>query len=198
MTPVCPERPGTAPSPSPSGKRKLFRRLTILVLTVNILVAAGLPVYVHPQLDQPRHADAIIILSGPYHDRYPFGFELAEQGFAPNLVVSNPSGTGSPRLTQYCAAPHPRFTVHCFAPDPPTTKGEARELRRLASEYGWRTVVVVTFRPHISRARFILEKCFDGELVMVANPTLITARRWVYEYLYQTAGYARAVLQPGC
>ncbi len=170
----------------------------VLVFVVNILVAAGVPVYVHPQLDQPRHADAILILSGPYHDRYPFGFELAEEGFAPHVVVSNPNGAASPRLTQYCATPHPRFTVYCFAPDPPTTKGEARELRRLVSEYGWHTVIVVTFRPHISRARYILEKCFDGALVMVANPTHITGRRWVYEYFYQTAGYVRAVLQPGC
>ena len=62
------------------------------------------------------------------------------------------------------------FELYCFAPDPPTTKGEGRELRRLASQHRWRTVIVVTLRPHISRARFILEKCFDGELVMVAIP----------------------------
>lgn len=168
------------------------------VFTAIITVAAGLPVYVHPQLDGLRRADAILILSGPHHDRYPFGFDLAEQGWAPNLVVSNPNGTGSPWLMRYCAAPHPRFTARCFVPDPPTTKGEARELRRLATEYGWRTVIVVTFRPHISRARYILEKCFGGELVMVANPTPIVGRRWAYEYVYQTAGYIRAVLQPGC
>lgn len=178
--------------------RKRVRRLAILFCVCNIAVAAGLPVYVHPHVDQLRRADAILILSGPHHDRYPFGFELAEQGWAPNLVVSNPSGTASPRLTRYCAAPHPRFRVHCFVPDPPTTKGEAQELRRLSSEYGWRTVIVVTFQPHISRARFILQKCFDGELVMVTNPTGISVRRWAYEYLYQTAGYVRAILQPGC
>ena len=71
-------------------------------------------------------------------------------------------------------------------------------MQRLASEHGWRTVIVVTFRPHASRARYILEKCFDGELVMVPNPTPISVRRWAFEYLYQTAGYVRALLQPGC
>jgi hypothetical protein len=70
--------------------------------------------------------------------------------------------------------PRPRLDLHCFVPDPPTTKGEGRELRRLASQYGWRTVIVVTFRPHISRARFILEHCFDGDLVMVASPERIS------------------------
>ena len=101
-------------------------------------------------------------------------------------------------VQELCAAPHPRFNLHCFVPDPPTTKGEGRELRRLASQYGWRTVIVVTFRPHISRARFILEQCFDGDLVMVASPAHISVPRWAFEYVYQTAGYVRAVLQPGC
>ena len=95
--------------------------------------------------------------------------------------------------------PAPGVDLHCFAPDPPTTKGEGRELRRLASQHGWRTVIVVTFRPHISRARFILEQCFDGDLVMVASPgSHYRYSRWAFEYVYQTAGYSRAVLQPGC
>ncbi|WP_308214761.1 YdcF family protein [Mycolicibacterium bacteremicum] len=178
--------------------RKLLRRSLFLVFTLIITVAAGLPVFVHPQVDTLRRADAILILSGPHHGRYPFGFDLAEQGWAPNLVVSNPSGTDNPRLTRYCADPHPGLTVYCFAPDPATTKGEARELHRLASEHAWRTVIVVTFWPHVSRSRYILEKCFDGELVMVPNPTPISVRRWAFEYLYQTAGYVRALLQPGC
>jgi uncharacterized SAM-binding protein YcdF (DUF218 family) len=160
--------------------------------------AAGLPVYVRPQIDQLRQADAILILSGPSHRRYSFGFDLARQGWAPNLVVSNPGGAADRRLTDYCATPQPGFAVHCIVPDPATTKGEARQLRRLASQYGWRTVIVVTFRPHISRARFILEKCFDGNLVMLASPAHISGKRWAFEYLYQTAGYARTVLQPGC
>jgi uncharacterized SAM-binding protein YcdF (DUF218 family) len=71
-------------------------------------------------------------------------------------------------------------------------------LHRLASQYGWRTVIVVTFRPHISRARYILEHCFDGDLIMVESPSDLSVPRWAFEYAYQTAGYVRAVLQPGC
>ena len=166
-----------------------------------LLIAAvigGLPVYVRPQIDQLRHADAILILGGRYYHRYPYGFDLGAQGWAPNVVVSNPNGTDDPWLTEYCAAPHPAFHLYCFVPDPPTTQGEARELRRLASEHGWRTVIVVTFRPHISRARYILEQCFDGDLVMVASPPNISIPSWAFEYVYQTIGYLRAVLQPGC
>jgi len=59
-------------------------------------------------------------------------------------------------------------------------------------------VIIVAFTPHISRARFILQRCFDGELIMVASPTRISLLDWASEYVYQTAGYVRAVLQPGC
>jgi uncharacterized SAM-binding protein YcdF (DUF218 family) len=166
-----------------------------------VLIAAllgGVPVYVRPQVDQPRHADAILVLGGYGEERYRLGADLSMQGWAPNLVVSNPQGAGDVWQRNFCSRPPAEVTVHCFVPDPPTTRGEALELRRLATQYGWRTVIVVTFRPHISRARYILEKCFDGDLVMVPSSTDVSIFRWVYEYVYQTAGYLRAVLQPGC
>ena len=175
--------------------RRLLVSACLLVISAGI---AGLPVYVRPQIDPLRHADAIMIIGGPGFRRYPFGFNLAAQGWAPNVVVSQPYGSGAPRLSRFCASRHREFNLYCFEPDPPTTKGEGRELRRLASQYGWRTVIVVTFRPHVSRARFILQQCFDGSLVMVASPADLSVPRWAYEYVYQTAGYLRAVVQPDC
>ena len=163
-----------------------------------VAVVAGVPVYVRPQIDPLRHADAILILGGPEYDRYPYGFQLGEEGWAPIVVASNPNGPRDPWLTDFCATPHRRLNLRCFVPDPPTTKGEGRELRRLATEYGWRTVIVVTFRPHISRARYILQQCFDGSLIMIASPTDLSVARWAFEYVYQTAGYVRAALEPGC
>jgi hypothetical protein len=161
-------------------------------------IVAGLPVYVRPQIDPLRHADAILVLGGPVYSRYALALDLGVHGWAPIVVISNPNGTKDPWLTQYCATPHPHLNLHCFIPDPVTTKGEGRELRRLAQQYGWRTVIVVTFRPHISRARFILEQCFDGDLVMAASPAHVSPLGWAFEYIHQTAGYVRAVLEPGC
>jgi len=159
---------------------------------------AGVPVYVRPQIDELRHADAILILGGYEYDRYEVGLELGSDGWAPNVVVSNPNGPKDPWLTEFCARPHPEFALHCFIPEPGTTKGEARELHRLVTDHGWRTIIVVTFRPHISRARFILQQCFDGDLIMIASPPDLSAPKWVYEYVYQSAGYVKAVLQPAC
>lgn len=183
------------------GSRLRRRVVTWSPMALVVLIAAaiaGLPVYVRPRLDRLRHADAVFVLGGYEYDRYPYGMSLAAAGWAPNLVISNPHGSNDEWLDGYCRKPHPELTLHCFVPDPNTTRGEAHELRRLATEHGWRTVIVVTFLPQISRARFILSKCFDGDLIMVASPTPVPPLRWIYEYAYQTAGYVRAVLQPSC
>jgi uncharacterized SAM-binding protein YcdF (DUF218 family) len=180
-------------------RRRRIRRFVVLTCVLAIAaVIAGLPVYVRPQTDPLRHADAIVVLGGSYSARYTLGIDLASEGWAPTVVLSTPEGRRDRWLTNKCANPPLGITVHCLVPDPPTTKGEAQELRRLATQYGWRTIIAVTFRPHISRARYILEQCFDGALVMVASPARMSVVRWTFEYVYQTAGYVRAVLQPGC
>ncbi|MDH6196225.1 uncharacterized SAM-binding protein YcdF (DUF218 family) [Mycobacterium frederiksbergense] len=179
-------------------RRWISRFIATACLLLTAALIGGLPVYLQPQIDPVRHADAIFVLGGYGDQRYTYGLELAKQGWAPKLVVSNPRGKDDPWLTEYCATQHTGFDLNCFAPDPATTKGEGRELRQLASQFAWRTVIVVTFRPHISRARFILERCFDGDLVMATPSDQFSAGRWAIEYGYQTAGYARAVLEPGC
>ncbi|SCX07214.1 YdcF family protein [Mycolicibacterium fluoranthenivorans] len=196
----CSGAPRTTAAQRVVPRRRCVRHLAVLAcLLLPVAVAVGgLPVYAHPQIDPLRPADAIIVLGGPGTERYRYGRELEARGWAPTLVLSSPGGAGDPTVSGLCGAAVSRPRVLCFDPDPGTTKGEGRELRRLASQYGWHTVIVVTFRPHISRARFILEQCFDGALVMVAGPARISAPRWAFEYVYQSAGFVRAVLQPGC
>lgn len=163
-----------------------------------VAAVAGIPVYVRPQVDPLRRADAVLVLGGFEYDRYPYGMSLAAAGWAPNLVISNPNGSGDAWLYDYCQHPHTEFSLYCFEPDPATTRGEARHFQALAEEHGWRTVIVVTFRPQISRARFIIERCFNGEVIMVESPTPVPRPRWLYEYAYQTAGYLRAFAQRTC
>jgi uncharacterized SAM-binding protein YcdF (DUF218 family) len=163
------------------------------------LYAAGNRLYAHPQLDPLRQADAILVLGGPGWDRYPFAIDLAGQGWAPNLVISTPIGEKDTGLWDYCQRPGERpFRVHCLIPDPVTTRGEARGFRRLAQANQWDSVIVVTWRPHISRARFIMEKCFSGRLTMVESPYELSTGDWIGQYLYQTGGFLKAALSPGC
>lgn len=166
------------------------------MLLVAVVIGAW-PVYVRPQIDHLRHADAIFMLGGPGQDRFKFAVDLVYQGWAPELVLST-SASREPWLVEFCRKPWPGLKVDCITADPPTTKGEGRELRRLAEKYNWRTVIVVTWLPHISRARFILKRCFDGDLVMVASPANLSVTGWAYQYVYQTAGYMRAAVERGC
>ncbi|GAA4471115.1 YdcF family protein [Rhodococcus olei] len=183
-----------------TGERRIRARrwAAAICLLIAATTAGGVPAYVRPQVDPLRPADVVVVLGGADWSRYPYGIELAQNGWAPQVVFSNPAGTRDDWMTQVCAAPHPDFELHCFVPDPPTTRGEAQELSRLAKQFHWHHLIVVTFTPHISRARYILERCFDGELTMVASSGEVSAPRWVYEYAYQTVGFVKAVLQPGC
>lgn len=165
---------------------------------VALYAVAGIPVFVNPKVDPIQHADAVLVLGGDGYGRYPFGMHLAASGWAPNLVLSNPIGGADPWLTHYCTLPHSEFTLFCFVPDPTTTRGEAAAFRRIAAEHGWKKVIIIASRQHITRARYIFRQCFDGQLVMIESPSEIAPTAWVYIYLYQTAGYLKAALGSGC
>ncbi|TWH23712.1 uncharacterized SAM-binding protein YcdF (DUF218 family) [Rhodococcus rhodochrous J45] len=197
----APENSGGSTLTRPRPRRR--RWLAVLVLVACAFIAAGVPVYVAPQIEienlSPyRRADAIFVLGGAIYERYPYALELALEGFAPEVVVSNPNGARDVWLTDLCDHPRYEFPVTCFEPEPATTRGEAMELRRLAEQRGWESVIVVTFVPHVSRARFILDRCFDGELIMAASPADIALSYWAWAYAYQTAGYMRAFSHTGC
>lgn len=170
------------------------------VMTLGLVLGvAGYPVFVRPQTDQPRPADAILVLGGTASaQRYLTGLDLAADGVAPTLVLSNPYRPRDPVLDALCAQQQPGFAVVCFTPEPRTTLGEGRELRRLAAGNGWRSVVVVTSTPHVSRARYIIGKCFDGELIMVGTPARLSVVDWAWLYAYHGAAYVKSWLQGQC
>lgn len=178
------------------------RRLVIWVLCWGTLaVAVGLvinTVYVHPPMDKPLHtADAVVVLGGTPYERFEYGIELAESGLAPEVVISNSVGADNRRMQDLCDT---RATVRitCFLPDPWTTRGEAREIRALAEQRGWTSIVVVTTTAHIARARYILERCFGGGISMTDYPEHQSVFEQVTGWVYQSAGWVRALTQRGC
>ncbi|WP_109527080.1 MULTISPECIES: YdcF family protein [Nocardia] len=179
------------------------RKHRLALLSVGLLaflatvVVAGLPVYVYPQVDPLRPADAIVVLGGTAYERFDIGLDLAERGLAPELVISASTGLDDPWMAKYCDGAFP-FRVACFEPDPWTTRGEAQEIRRRAEAENWRHIIVVTFTPHVSRARYIVGKCFDGELTMVASPSRSDLAFQAWMYLRQSAGYLKAATEFGC
>jgi uncharacterized SAM-binding protein YcdF (DUF218 family) len=89
-------------------------------------------------------------------------------------------------------------SVTCFTPNPATTQGEAQNIRRLAAAKHWNTIIVVTSTYHVSRARMIIRRCFDGTLEVVAARTHISLLDWAYQFAYQTGGYLKAAISRGC
>ncbi|WKG13128.1 YdcF family protein [Nocardia sp. PE-7] len=183
------------------GAVSIFRRAGWLLVgaLVTVLAAAfaGWPVFVHPQVDPLRPADVIVVLGGTAYERFDLGIELAERGLAPEVLISQSTGPDDPMMDKYCGGRF-AFRVSCFVPDPWTTDGEAREIVRRAKIYGWNHIIVVTFTPHVSRARYIVEKCYDGEITMVASPSDSGVEFWSWMYVRQSAGYIRAFVNQHC
>jgi uncharacterized SAM-binding protein YcdF (DUF218 family) len=170
--------------------------IAIAVLTTGF-VTAGWRVYMHPQTDPLRPADAIVVLGGTPYERFDVGLDLAKRGYAPYLLIAQSTGANDRNMDKYCKG-HFTFTVSCFIPDPWTTEGEAQEIRAKAQELGWHHIIVITFTPHVSRARYIVGKCFDGELTMVASPTPSGVAFWSWMFVRQSGSYVKAFLTPGC
>jgi uncharacterized SAM-binding protein YcdF (DUF218 family) len=181
---------------------RLRRRLTRLIGVLAILFLAWFLVcfrlLVHPHLNTVVHADAVVMLGGSSGARLDTAVALMASGNAGQLVISTPNDGSAFRAKLFCAQPHP-YPVLCFNPSPSTTRGEAEEIRRLAVSRHWSTVIVVTSVFHISRARMIVDRCYEGKLVMVApQHEHISLATWAYQFGYQSAGWLQAQLLRSC
>lgn len=175
----------------------LRSRLTKLVtggsLLVLVVAVAGYPVLVRPQVDPVTHADAVVVLGGSNHDgRVQRGLELVRSGVADELVLSNPYRDPTTLTARTCRSHEPGVQITCFVPEPSTTQGEAEAIAELAQARGWTSVVVVTAVFHISRARWIIERCYDGRLSMTVPDSQPSPLQWIYQYAYQIGAYAKA------
>lgn len=128
-------------------------------------IVATLRLVFFPTEDPVGSADAVVVLSGSKHERLDRGLELMRAGVAPTLVISGGFDARQPRASRLChAGQGDGFGVVCFTPDPDSTRGEAERVGRLAEERGWRRVLVVTSRFHVTRARMLFDRCLDGDV----------------------------------
>ena len=135
------------------------RRLRALGLGAGALVLVWLVVctvvVLHPDVtEDPQPADEARVA----HAR-----DLMDQGLAPTVVYATPQGdfgAGGETGTDEIDKPHcdqgKDYEVICFEPDPSTTQGEAMKMRELVAERGWDNIIVITMRPHVSRAQLIV------------------------------------------
>ena len=164
--------------------RRAFAAVAAVIVVLSVLTARLL---VWPAQGMPTRVSAIVMLAGP-GDRLPVALQLAREHRAPVLVVSRGwQGYGGP-----CPPPVPGVKLICFDPDPGTTRGEAEVIGRLAKQFHWSSVVLVTTRTQDTRARIITERCFDGSTYVVTAP--LPRSEWPYEIVYGWGALFKALL----
>lgn len=157
-------------------------------------VAVSVPLFITYADDPAPRADAVIVLSGS-KKRLPVALELMRRDVAPTLVVSYGLEPRYPRAVTVCTTPQ-AFAVLCPKPDPFSTRGEARLIARLAAEHGWSSIVVVSSRFHLLRARLLIERCYGGRVAMVGAP--IEAWRLPIVIAFEWGKLARAEIVRSC
>lgn len=194
---------GTASARGP-GRRLVRRRLRLrgssglavpAAVVVGVAAAAwaiaSALLFLWPPTDAPRRADALVVL-GPGRDgeRLTKGLELLERGVAPVVVVSHSRRPGHwPLERTLCARPR----SHCFRAEPFTTRGEAREVARLAGAHDWRSVVVVTSSYHVVRARLLYGRCLRGRVSVVGARPAAGLSGLVRSIVHEWGGLAYAL-----
>ena len=177
-----------------SRRRKVIR-WSVLIFTALFLAWFGTAflVVAMPDSNKPRQVDAIVVLGPPGdQNRFRNAAALAKAGYAPNIVISLAINPHTGPTERFCQTPQPKLNVYCFHPDPATTQGEARQIAKLAAEHHWQSVMVVTSRYHISRARMIVKRCYPGQVIMVESHGSISPYIWAYQFAEQTGGFLKA------
>lgn len=144
-----------------------------LILAVAVVLAAcawaaiTVRILLLPDEGAPAQASAVVVLSGSSR-RLGRALKLMEQGVAPVLAISAGDDQLQVQARRLCAAGRgDGYRVLCFRPRPDSTRGEARAVARLAAEYRWRSVVLVTSTFHVTRARILFERCLDARVYAV-------------------------------
>lgn len=164
--------------------------------------ASGTVLFAHARPDPIERVDAIVVLGGEHDGREAYGLDLAEEGYARTVLISDPYQAKDAVMKKACR-PRPDIQVICEAPVPGTTRGEAIMARTLAEEHGWHTIIVVSWRYHLPRARKIFDQCFASptrNVIMRDVPRTypFSVAQWQYTYLYQYGGWVKAEILGPC
>lgn len=176
-------------------RRFFYFVLFVLFSSAIAAIAAGVTV-LRPRLDEPTNADAIVVPSGDHGERLKAALALMRRDVAPTLVL-----VGAPDFPEAGAVCRGdlAFEVICLRPRPdPNTRGQAQAVTALAGSRAWRSLAVVTSIQHVTRARLLFDRCFDGDLEVmgVEPPPLIDISSSVE---HEWFGYLHAVLlTKGC
>ncbi len=164
----------------------------VLAVGATAVVRASPPTSSLPS-PEPRIASTSSTSSDrPRRGGSPSREQLHSEGVADDILISVPTdGEQSAAGLSTCQKAY----VSCVHPEPFTTAGEMSVLNE---RYGaGATAIVITFTPHVSRTRFIAGRCAGAEVTVLAVPTSLDLGQWIYQFAYQTGGFAKALVV-GC
>lgn len=183
-------------------RRTIPTTIAAVVLMLFLNGASGTFLFARADPDHLTRVDAIVVLGGEHDGREAYGLKLAEQGYATNVLISNPYGPTDAVMKKACQ-PRQDIRMICRPPVPSTTRGEAIMARELAEKYDWHNIIVVSWRYHLPRARKIFSECFATparHVIMRDVPRTypFSVAQWQYTYLYQYGGWVKAEIQGPC
>jgi uncharacterized SAM-binding protein YcdF (DUF218 family) len=171
-------------------RRLRSKRVRLILVAASAVFAAfcllSALLFVFPATGMPARVDAIVVLGGS-GDRLDLGMRLAQENKTPYLVLSQGLPWIPPHL---CSGRVAEAKVICFNPDPYTTQGEAEGAAKMAEQYGWTSMVLVTTQDQVWRAHLRFQRCYTGEIYGVAAP--VAWYHWPYAILHQWAGTVKA------
>jgi len=180
-----------APRPQPGPRnwwrlrsRRGRRVLVALAVLFALFCGATARLFIWPTTGMPARVDAIVVPGGQ-GDRTAAAITLAEQGRARYLVLSEGVPDPPPCGTHVGTA-----TVLCFMPNPATTQGEAEATGRLAKEYGFRSIVILTTPNQTWRAELRFGRCYSGKIYAVTTP--LPKHLWPVMIAYEWAATLKA------
>ena len=188
-----------------SSPRIVISVLVVLVVFVASYAGVGYQLFYRDHSDSLRKVNVIVVLGGEHDGREDYGLKLAHEGYAKTVLISDPyvndgyNREGQALMHRVCSSSTAEVEVICFDPDPSTTRGEAMFTQRMAKARHWHSAIVISWRFHLVRARYIFGQCFDGDVVMrgMDKPYPTSPAFWAWQFSYQYVGLAKAAVL-GC
>lgn len=179
-----------------TGIRRIRTGGVIALASLIVYVLVGLPFIVFPKVgSRPKHADVVFVLGPLSEKRIALAKQLLADHTVDHMMWSATITTRAqyPLLQECWTTPG----LVCERPSPATTEGEGQMLQQQAAANGWTSAIVITQTAHITRARSIVSRCFEGQVAMLesGDPPLFG---WPYQYLYQTAATVKLWFNPPC
>jgi hypothetical protein len=163
-------------------------------VTVLLISAAGVfsTVLLFPRSDEPFNSGPIVVLGGGNPHRIDgAALILADDGHPRRLLVAS---AATPEhlagIGRSCDEPH----VWCTWPEPASTYGESRMIATWVAEEGWQEVTVVTSDYHVTRSRWLVERCVDVPVSVVGVDRDLSLLQRVGVAARETAKLVRSLL----